>query len=48
MAYFIMPESMGRSAAEIDEMFIARVPLRKWRGHKTEIERDLEVRIEHA
>lgn len=31
------------SPAEIHEMFVEGVPLRKWRGHKTQVERDLEI-----
>jgi len=42
-----MPESMRRSPAEIHEILVDRVPLTKWKGHKTAVERDLEVRIEH-
>ncbi|WOO86296.1 Hexose transporter 2 [Vanrija pseudolonga] len=45
VAYFIMPESMGRSPAEIQEMFVDRVPLRKWKGYKTDVEKDLEARM---
>ncbi|WOO84104.1 High-affinity glucose transporter HXT2 [Vanrija pseudolonga] len=48
LAYFIMPESMGRSSAEIHELFVERVNLRKWKGHKTNIERDLDARMNHA
>jgi hypothetical protein len=40
-----MPESSRRSPAEIHEMFTEGVSLRKWRGHKTFVERDLEMRI---
>lgn len=39
-----MPESARRTPAEIHEMFVDHVPLRKWRGYKTSIERDLEAR----
>ncbi|WWC71187.1 uncharacterized protein I206_105140 [Kwoniella pini CBS 10737] len=46
LAFFIMPESMGRSPAEIHEMFVDRVPLRKWRGYKTHVEDDLDARLE--
>ena len=46
MAYFIMPESMRRSPAEIEELFTNRVPLRKWKGYKTDVERDMEARIQ--
>jgi hypothetical protein len=45
LAYFIMPESALRSPAEVQEMFVDRVPLRKWRGYKTAVERDLEARM---
>ena len=47
LAYFIMPESSRRSAAEIQEMFVDHVPLRRWKGYKTAVERDLEARIAH-
>jgi SP family general alpha glucoside:H+ symporter-like MFS transporter len=40
-----MPESMQRSPAEVHEMFVDGVPLRKWRGYKTTVERDLEGRM---
>lgn len=43
LAYFVMPESAGRSPAEIHEMFVDHVNLRKWRGYKTQVERDLEI-----
>lgn len=42
LAYFIMPESTGRSPAEIQELFEDRVPLRRWKGYKTGVERDME------
>lgn len=47
LAYFIMPESAGRSPAEIDEMFNDHVNLRKWRGYKTQVEKDLDF-IQHG
>jgi hypothetical protein len=37
-----MPESSNRSPAEIQEMFVERVNLRKWRGYKTQVEQDLD------
>jgi hypothetical protein len=40
-----MPESARRSPAEIHEMFVDGVPLRKWRGYKTAVERDLDNMI---
>jgi hypothetical protein len=43
-----MPESMQRSPAEIHELFTEGVNLRKWRGYKTQVEYDLEVRTERA
>ncbi|WVW83082.1 hypothetical protein I302_105100 [Kwoniella bestiolae CBS 10118] len=46
LAFFIMPESMGRSPAEIHEMFVDGVPLRKWRGYKTHVETDLDARLD--
>ncbi|BEJ13995.1 hypothetical protein CspHIS471_0311690 [Cutaneotrichosporon sp. HIS471] len=42
LAWRIMPESAGRSPTEIDEMFRDRVKLRKWRGYKTRVEKDLD------
>lgn len=48
LAFFIMPETMQRSPAEIHEMFVDHVPLRKWKGYKTAVERDLEGRIERS
>jgi len=44
LAYFIMPESMNRSPAEIQEMFEERISMRKWKGHVTAVERDLDAR----
>jgi hypothetical protein len=44
LAYFILPESMNRSPAEIQEMFEEKVTLRKWKGHVTAVERDLMAR----
>lgn len=41
LAYFIMPESMGRSPAEIHELFVEGVPMRKWRGYETDVQRKL-------
>jgi len=48
LAFFIMPESKNRSSAEIQEMFVDHVPLRKWRGYKTAVERDMEVRMQQS
>lgn len=36
--YFLMPETRGRSFAEIDEMYEAKVPAWKWRSYRTSIE----------
>lgn len=47
LAYFIMPESMRRSPAEIQEMFVDHVPLTKWKRYKTAVERDLDARLDH-
>jgi SP family general alpha glucoside:H+ symporter-like MFS transporter len=46
LAFFIMPESKNRSSAEIQEMFVDHVPLRRWRGYKTAVERDMEIRMQ--
>jgi SP family general alpha glucoside:H+ symporter-like MFS transporter len=48
LAFFIMPESKNRSSAEIQEMFVDHVPLRKWRGYKTAVERDMEARMQQS
>ncbi|CDK24451.1 unnamed protein product [Kuraishia capsulata CBS 1993] len=34
--YFFQPETAGRSFEEIDELYNSKVPLRKWKNHKTE------------
>ncbi|KAJ5246906.1 hypothetical protein N7468_001889 [Penicillium chermesinum] len=33
--YFLMPETRGRTFAEIDEMYAAKVPAWKWRSYQT-------------
>jgi len=48
LAFFIMPESKNRSSAEIQEMFVDHVPLRRWRGYKTAVERDMEARMQQS
>ena len=45
LAFFIMPESSQRSPAEVHEMFVDRVPLRRWKGYKTAVEQNLDARI---
>ncbi|CAH0020335.1 unnamed protein product [Clonostachys rhizophaga] len=35
-AYFYLPETMGRTVAEIDEMYRIGLPMRNWRGHSCE------------
>ncbi|KAI9045666.1 general substrate transporter [Aspergillus affinis] len=37
-AYFFMPETRGRTFAEIDEMYDAGIPMRAWRKYETTIE----------
>ena len=32
ICYFVFPELKGRTAAEVDEMFEARLPARKFKG----------------
>jgi len=44
LAWFILPESSHRSSAEIHEMFVDHVPLRKWKTYKTSVERNMELR----
>ncbi|OKO98533.1 hypothetical protein PENSUB_9209 [Penicillium subrubescens] len=36
--YGFMPETMGRTFAEIDEMYMARVPAWRWRSYVTSVE----------
>ncbi|KAJ5570322.1 uncharacterized protein N7459_009752 [Penicillium hispanicum] len=36
--YFLMPETRGRTFAEIDEMYAARIPAWKWRSYITSVE----------
>lgn len=36
--YFFMPETRGRTFAEIDEMYAANVPAWQWRSYRTSIE----------
>jgi hypothetical protein len=33
--YFLMPETRGRTFAEIDEMYAANIPMWKWRSYET-------------
>ncbi|CAI6088080.1 unnamed protein product [Clonostachys chloroleuca] len=35
-AYFYLPETMGRTVAEIDEMYRIGLPMRNWRGYSCE------------
>ncbi|KAF7522727.1 hypothetical protein PCG10_007241 [Penicillium crustosum] len=37
--YFFMPETRGRTFAEIDEMYAAKIPMWKWRSYRTSYER---------
>lgn len=36
--YFLMPETRGRTFAEIDEIYAAKVPAWKWRSYQTSLE----------
>ncbi|WRT67474.1 uncharacterized protein IL334_004446 [Kwoniella shivajii] len=38
IGWFLLPEVARRSPAEIDEMFEKKVPMRKFKGYKTEVE----------
>jgi hypothetical protein len=33
--YFLLPETRGRTFAEIDEMYDAKIPMWKWRKYET-------------
>ncbi|KAK9358508.1 general substrate transporter [Lipomyces starkeyi] len=35
LTYFFLPETRGRTTAEMDEMYNAGVPMRKWKKYKT-------------
>lgn len=35
-SYFYIPETRSRTLAEIDEMYRAGIPMRKWRNYKCE------------
>lgn len=35
-AFFAIPETSGRTLAETDEMWSAKVPVRKWKGYVCE------------
>lgn len=37
-AYFFMPETRGRTFAEIDEMYDAGIPMRAWRKYETKMQ----------
>lgn len=37
-AYFLMPETRGRTFAEIDEMYDAGIPMRAWRKYETKMQ----------
>jgi hypothetical protein len=36
--YFFMPETRGRTFAEIDEMYAAKIPMWRWRSYETSFE----------
>jgi hypothetical protein len=36
--YVYLPETSGRTFAEINEMYEQKIPARKWKGHKTSAE----------
>lgn len=38
--WFIIPETARRTPAEIDEMFEKRIPLRKFKGHVTDVQKE--------
>ena len=33
-SYFFVPETKARSTAEIDEMYLEKVPMWRWRGYR--------------
>jgi hypothetical protein len=35
-SYFYIPETRARTAAEVDEMYALRLPMRKWRNYRCE------------
>jgi hypothetical protein len=36
-SYFYMPETRGRTMAEIDEMYRIELPMNKWRNYRCEV-----------
>ncbi|QPG75289.1 hypothetical protein FOA43_002640 [Brettanomyces nanus] len=54
--YFYQPETAGRSFEDVDEMFAAKIPARKWKNYVTEAMTENKkayddmkgVRVEHA
>ncbi|OJJ44590.1 hypothetical protein ASPZODRAFT_160680 [Penicilliopsis zonata CBS 506.65] len=46
--YFYQPETSGRTYEELDEMFIDRVPARKFRNHVTNVERRMQRLAEQS
>ena len=45
--YFFMPETRGRTFAEIDEMYDAKIPMWKWRKYQTTTEAKQATLIPH-
>jgi len=37
-SYFLLPETRGRTFAEIDEMYAAKIPMWKWRSYESSFE----------
>ncbi|KAN0066749.1 General substrate transporter [Elaphomyces granulatus] len=46
--YFFMPETRGRTFAEIDEMYDAKIPMWKWRNYQTTTEAKQATLIRHV
>ncbi|KAJ9617077.1 hypothetical protein H2200_000798 [Cladophialophora chaetospira] len=40
-SYFFIPETRARSAAEIDEMYDKKLPMRRWRGYQCDAVREV-------
>lgn len=40
-AFFCVPETAGRTSAEIDKMWADEIPVRKWKGYTTRVEEEI-------
>lgn len=45
LVYFVIPETKGRTYAELDELFERRIPARKFKQTHTEVQDATDVRL---